>query len=66
MRLFIQAHAAYVCGEGAAQELLSFSLLGFSGVASVLEVLESGPQVLNIVLQLIHSSDGKATKEILF
>ena len=49
----------HVGREGTAHELLPLSVLGLSGVASVLEVLQGGPKVLDIVLQLVHSPEGK-------
>lgn len=52
----------YIGGEGAAHELLPVSILGLSGVASLLEVLQGGAKVLDIILQLVHSPEGKQIK----
>lgn len=46
----IQYRLSYVGREGTAHELLPLSLLGLSVVASVLEVLQGGPKVLDVVL----------------
>lgn len=46
----IQYRLSYVGREATAHELLPLSLLGLSGVASVLEVLQGGPKVLDVVL----------------
>lgn len=58
-----EVRLTYVGGEGPAHELLPLPVLGLSGVASVLEILQSGPKVLDIVLQLVHSPEG--TEELL-
>lgn len=49
----------YIRGEGAAHEILPLSLLGLSGIASVLEILQGTPEVLDIILELVHSSERK-------
>lgn len=40
----------HVGGEGSTQELLPLPLLGLSGVATMLEVLQSAAKVLDVVL----------------
>ena len=54
----------HVGREGAAHELLPLSLLGLSGVASVLEILQGGPKVLDVILQLVHSPEGKTNNTV--
>lgn len=49
----------HVGRECTAQEFLPLSLLGLSGIAAVLEMLQRGPKVLNIILELVHSPEGK-------
>lgn len=51
---------AYVGCEGSTQEFLSLPLLGLSGVASLLKVLQSASKVLDIILELVHSPGGKS------
>ncbi len=48
-------HLSYVGREGAAHEFLPLPLLGLSGVASVLEILQGSSKVLDIILKLVHS-----------
>lgn len=57
-----KVHLTYVGREGSAHEFLPLSLLGLSGVASVLEILQGGPKVLDIILKLVHSPEGKQRK----
>lgn len=49
----------YIGCEGTTHEFLPLSLLGLSGITSMLEVLEGGPKVLDIILELVHTPEGK-------
>lgn len=57
-------YATDIGGEGPAHELFPLSLLGFVSVASVLEVLKGGAQVLDIILELVHTPFGAGGKYI--
>lgn len=48
--LVATVHLTYVGCEGSAHEFLPLSLLGLSGIASMLEILQGGPKVLDIIL----------------
>lgn len=50
-------HLSYVGREGTAHEFLPLSLLGLSGVAPVLEILQGSSKVLDIILKLVHSPE---------
>lgn len=48
--LVATVHLTYVGCEGSAHEFLPLSVLGLSGIPSMLEILQGGPKVLDIIL----------------
>lgn len=58
------AHLPYIGCEGTTHEFLPLPLLGLSGVTPMLEVLQGGPKVLDIVLKLVHSPEGNKSQRL--